>query len=268
MQPEIEARAPGHLIAGALDHQAFHLVDIVQQRLVHIVLELGLAPAARGGIGSDHQLGIAAIHPRAQRIGRKPGKDDGMDRADPRTGQHGIGGLGDHRQIDHHPVALGDTELFQNIGHPADMPMQLGIGDVLGGLVRIVGLEDDRSLIAAGLQMPVDTVGRDVERAILEPLDVDLAGLKRAVLDLGEGFDPVDALAMFAPEGVGIIHRGSIHRVIFGGVDMGARDHLGRRGIALAFGCVARHSGSSLSRFRKLRLAGSIRRSGQRSVSR
>jgi hypothetical protein len=38
--------------------------------------------------------------------------------------------------------------------------MQLAIGDVLGRLVRIVGLPDDRGLLAELLEMPVGAVPR------------------------------------------------------------------------------------------------------------
>ena len=64
--------------------------------------------------------------------------------------------------------------------------MQLAIGDVLR-LRRIVAFPDDRGLVAALVQMPVDAVLGDIEDAILEPFDRDVAGREAGVLDLGEG---------------------------------------------------------------------------------
>src|SRR5262249_15672299 len=54
------------------------------------------------------------------------------------------------------------------------------------------------------LEMPVDAVRRDVERAVLEPFYEYVGIFERSVLDDGVGFDPVDAFAFFAPELVGL----------------------------------------------------------------
>jgi hypothetical protein len=56
-----------------------------------------------------------------------------MDRADPRAGQHRIGGLGDHRQVEDDAVAFPHAQLLQDVGHAADLGVQLLVGDVLGG---------------------------------------------------------------------------------------------------------------------------------------
>ena len=103
----------------------------------------------------------------------------------------------------------------------ADLVVQLAIGDVLR-LRGIVALPDDRGLVAALVEMPVDAVPGDVEHAVLEPFDRDLAGREGGVLDLGEGLDPVDALGLFGPEAVGIADRARIHFAVLGLVDKGA----------------------------------------------
>jgi hypothetical protein len=91
--------------AGALDHEAFDLVVAMQKRLVDVVLQLRHAAAARAPSAVIDHLGVAAVDPRAERVGREAGEDDGMDGADPRAGQHRVGGLGDHRQVEDDAVA-------------------------------------------------------------------------------------------------------------------------------------------------------------------
>ena len=228
---EVAPVHPCGLPAGAAHHQAFHAILAMQQGRVGVGLERGRAPAARGVIGGDHHLGVAAVDPRAQCIGREAGKDDGMHGPDARAGQHGIGGLGDHRQIDHDAVAFAHAHGFQDIGHPAGAAVQFLVGDVLRLILGVIGFPDDRGLIAARGQMPVDAIGADVQRAILEPFDVHCAGREAGVLDLRIGFDPVDPLAMLCPEPLGILDRGVIHRLVAVGGDMGLCRKGGRRGI-------------------------------------
>ena len=85
-----------------------------------------------------------------------------MDGADARAGEHGVGRLGDHRQVDGDAVALLDVAVAQDVGEPADLVVQLLIGDVLG-LVGIVAFPDDRGLLGALRQMPVDAIVGGVE---------------------------------------------------------------------------------------------------------
>src|SRR5262249_45112918 len=77
-------------------------------------------------------------------------------------------------------------------------------------------------------EMAVDAVGRDVERAVLVPFDRDGVGRVAGVLDPGVGLDPVDALAVLAPELVRIVDGGLVHRLVFGVVRVGALAPLGR----------------------------------------
>src|ERR1700682_3873211 len=117
-----------------------------------------------------------------------------MDSADPRAGQHRVGRLRDHRQIDRDAVALLD----------------------------VAGAPDDGGLIAALVEMPVDAVPGDVHDAVLEPFDRNIAWREGDILDLGEGLHPADALGLFGPEGVGIRYRAGIHFAVFAVVDKGA----------------------------------------------
>jgi len=114
--------------------------------------------------------------------------------------------------------------------------MQLAVGDVLG-LGGIVALPDDRGLVAALLQMAVDAVPGDVQLPILEPFDRDVAGREGDVLDLGEGLDPVDPLAVLAPEAVRVLDRVRVHLAIFCVIDVSTLGPIGRHVIDLLGHC-------------------------------
>ena len=126
-----------------------------------------------------------------------------MDRADARAGEHRIGRFRDHRHVDGDAVALLDAVLLHHIGKPADMLVELVVGDLLV-VVGVVAFPDDGDLVAALLQMPVDAVVGDIGQAVLEPFDRHLA-FERGVLDLGVRLEPVDTLAVLAPELVGAL---------------------------------------------------------------
>src|ERR1700676_2915172 len=126
-----------------------------------------------------------------------------MNGADPRAGQHRVGGFRNHRKIDRDAVALLDVAGAQDVGEFADFVVQLPIGDVLR-LRGAVALPDDGGLVAALVEMAVDAIPGDIEDAVLEPFDRDVAGSKGRVLDLGKRLDPAYALALFGPEAVGV----------------------------------------------------------------
>ena len=79
--------------------------------------------------------------------------------------------------------------------------------------MRIVGLEDQRDRVAvSGVDMPVDRVVADVERAILEPADVDR--VEAPVGDIGRAVEPVEPLSLLGPERVGLVDAAAVHRLV------------------------------------------------------
>jgi len=228
---EVAALDPGRLRSGALDHQKLAVMRGMAQCLVAIGLERGRASAARRMVGGDHQLGVAAVDACRKRVGRETGENDGMNGADPRAGQHRVGGLGDHRQVDDHPVALANAQFLEDVRHLAHFAVQLAIGDVLRCLCGIVGLPDDRGLVAAGRQMAVNAIGADVQRAILEPFDVDRTECVIGGLDLGEGRDPVEPLGLFAPEAFRVRDGSRVHPVVGVRIYVRTGDEVGARRI-------------------------------------
>src|SRR5262249_28862821 len=101
-----------------------------------------------------------------------------------------------------------------------------------GGMVRraigdlpisrgIVAFPNDGDAIPSRLQMPIDAIGRHIERPVLIPLDGQIVGRIGGVLDLGKGFDPVEALSHLSPEHVGFLNRALIHGLVLRIVDKG-----------------------------------------------
>lgn len=164
-----------------------------------------------------------------------------MNGADPGAGQHRIGGFRDHRQVDDHAVALCHALIAQDVGHLAGVGVKLIVGDVLRLIIRAVRFPDDCGLVATGGQMPVNAVCTDVQLTVRVPVDADLTQRKVDILDLCEGLDPVDPLALFGPERFGIADRRFIHLRVLLGVHMRAFDH----GVGWRIGFGVRHSGGS-----------------------
>ena len=79
----------------------------------------------------------------------------------------------DHWHVDRYPVAALDALPLQNIGEAANFLVQLFLRDVFG-ILGIVALPNDRRLIAALRQMPVNAIHADVERATFVPTHVQI----------------------------------------------------------------------------------------------
>ena len=237
VQPGVAPGVPGHLAAGAAHDQQLHPVE-AGDRLVGIGLERRPPAAARRLVGGDDELRARVLDPRAQRVGREAGEDHRVHRPDPRAGEHRVGRRRDHRQVEDDAVALPDPHGQQHVGELRDLGVQLPIADVLGD-ARVVALPDDRRLVAAGREVPVDAVRRDVELAVLEPLDRHAVVVERRVLDPGVGPDPVEPAPVLAPEGVRVGDRVGVHPRVALGVHVGAGDHLGGRLMHLVEHCVS-----------------------------
>ena len=164
------------IAARALNDQHLGVALDLGKGLVGVGLQWRVAAAARGFVRSDDDLALALIHPCGERVGGEASEDDGVNGADPGAGQHRIGGFRDHRQIKHHPVALADAHALEHVRELRDFAVELFIGDELRRRVWIVWFPDDRRLVAARGKVTVDAIGRNVQRAVFEPADIDIAG--------------------------------------------------------------------------------------------
>ena len=137
--------------------------------------DLAAAPAAVGG---DDELGLAVVDAVRDRLGAEAAEDHRVHRADARAGEHGDGGLGDHRHVDRDAVALLDAEVLEDVGEAADLAMELLVGER-----ALTSPGSPSKMIAAlfsrgGAEVPVEAVLRDVELAADEPLGVRAASTR------------------------------------------------------------------------------------------
>ena len=223
--PDVPHRIHVDFGAGTPDHD--HVVDRKSSTCdlgngrVGVGLERHFASAAQAFVGGDDDLGLTVLDPSGERFGREAAEHDGMNGPDARAGEHRVSRFRDHRHVDGDAVALLDVAVAQDVGHPAHLVVQFLVGDVLG-VLGVVALPDDRSLVGALRQVPVDAVVGGVERAVLEPLDRDVVRIEGGILDPHRRPVPMDALGMLGPEAIRIGDRARVHFVVLGVIDEGA----------------------------------------------
>ena len=92
--------------------------------------------------------------------------------------------------------ALLDSELLQAVGEPDDFLLQLGECDLAAIVLRLAFPEIGNLVPQAALDVPVDAVVADVDRAADVPLRV--GGLP--LVELVPGLKPADAFCLLCPE--------------------------------------------------------------------
>ena len=174
----------------------------VEQRLV---LDDAADLDAAGG-RQDHPR-AGGVDPDRQLMRREPAKDDRMDRADARAGQHRHRRLRHHRHIDQHPVAFADAEPGENPAEVRYPIAQFPIGES-HDLVGDRAVPDQRDpLAAAGHDMAVERVPAGVEPGAGEPAVKRRPGRVEHPLPAPL---PVDRLGRLGPEFLGPLDRPAI----------------------------------------------------------
>lgn len=136
----------------------------VQQRLI------GDGATGLQSTGSgDNQLGAGIVNTCGKFLRRKSAEDNRMDRAEPRTGEHGDNSLRHHRHIDDDAVALHNAVTLKNTGEGRHFVEQFRIGEMFD-LAHHGAVIDERVLIAAtGGNMTVKRVPARVAGGTGEP---------------------------------------------------------------------------------------------------
>ena len=221
-------RAGRRVLAGmSAPHE--HLLDLVPEppgglhRLVGLRLMVDELPVAVVAVHRDQNAALRVSDAVAARCTAEPAEDLRMDDAQPGAGQHRDRQLGDHRQVEGDAVAgLGVADTAQQRRELVHLPIQLLVGDRLGGLRLRLGHPDERGLVRAGGQVPVDTVVAGVEPAADKPLpERRVAGVERGV-PIGipgeqvgvflEAFREVRLTEAFEQGGVGAVRLGDERR--------------------------------------------------------
>src|SRR5665811_1504063 len=127
---------------------------------------------AQSAVGGDHDGGFTVEDAVPQRVRGEAAEHHAVDGSDARTGQHGHGQFGNHRQVDGDPVALLHTFLAEDVRESCHVFPQLPVSD---GAANIggVALPVEGDLVGdVGLHMPVEAVVAEVELSSFEPTDL------------------------------------------------------------------------------------------------
>jgi hypothetical protein len=150
-----------------------------------------LAPALVLG---DQDLAFHVREPPGQGLGRETAEHDRERRPEARAGQHRDRQLRDHAHVDPDRGALAHAELPQARGEPDDLPLETGERERPPVAERLA-FPVVRDLVAVpGLDVPVDAVVADVERAAEVPLGVGQLPFVQG-LEVAEPADPRPGLA-------------------------------------------------------------------------
>ena len=144
LPPDIPAFLHRHGIAAALDHDDGLHGRRALDRRIHAV-------------GGDDQLGLAVIDAVLDGLRAEAAEDHRVHRTHAGAGQHRHHGLRDHRQVNGHPVPGPDAHVLEDVRQPADVKMQLLVGD----RPDVAGLpfENQGGLVfPVGSQMAVEAV--------------------------------------------------------------------------------------------------------------
>ena len=192
--PVVAALGHRHVVAGA--PQDDHVADAgrLAHRLVGRALERHGRAAAPCLVLRDQHLALHVLQPARQRVRREPAEDDGVRRAEPRAREHRDRRLRNHPQVDADRRSLANAERAQRVGELRHLAQQVGVRQVAALTVRLALPVIGDGVAAAGLDVLVETVPRDVELAAEVPLRVR----RLPLVQLRERLEPADALAPLA----------------------------------------------------------------------
>lgn len=225
--PHVAALGPRHvrgLLAGAAQDE--DVLDVVEalDRGVGGGLHRDGGAAAELTVGADQELRPGVLDPEAQRLGGETPEHQAHDGPDARAGHRRDDGLGQDRQVQDDAVAVPDAELLQRVRQPADLVLQLRVGD--GARVAGFALPVQGDLVPApGGDVAVHAVHRHVQLAAGEPLR---RRQRRAVEDGGERLVPLQPAGLLGPERLGVGGRALVlvrAHVGLGGERRGGGEH-------------------------------------------
>jgi len=167
--PDIDARLHRDLVAAAAQHDDPLDFPVFGDRLVHSGFERHHTAAPPPAIGGDDGDRPGILQAVIDRLAGKATEHHRVDRTDPRAGEHGDGGFGNHRHINDHAISGLDAVALEHVGKPADLAVELAVGQ--GTLITGFALPDDGGLVPKRPQrVAIHAVFADVELAPIEPL--------------------------------------------------------------------------------------------------
>ena len=198
-------------------HHMFDLRTLLES-LIGIGFERNSPSAAHPLIRRDDIVGIAIVNASGKRIRSKAAKHHRMNRANTGACQHRHRRLHHHRHVDGHAIALAHAQRLQAIGKTTHLFMQLPIGDMTI-ITGFIPLMNDGNLIASCRQVPIHTIGTDIQHPVFKPADMHRV-TKRKIPHFCKGLHPIQTLhRLFAPEVLGVTDRFFIQSGALSGID-------------------------------------------------
>src|SRR5205085_6340343 len=129
MPPDIAALLDVNVVAGPSKDDHTPDRGAATQRVVHIFFERNNGAAAISAICRDDRDRAAVGDPVANALGAESAENDGVDRADPRAGEHGDGRLRNRRHVNDDAISFADFVSLQDVRETADIAMQLLVSE-------------------------------------------------------------------------------------------------------------------------------------------
>ena len=141
---------------------------VIGDRRINLILEGHCFIFAEPPIGSNHQFGFGIFEATAESFGTKPPKDHSVGRTNPRTGEEGNDGFGDHWHINSDAIAFFDPQFFHGVGELTNLMVQLGVGEG----TRVTGFpfpDEGGFIFAPSFQVAIEAVMGNVDLAVDKP---------------------------------------------------------------------------------------------------
>ena len=162
-------------------------------------------------IGGDHHAARGIVNAIFERLRGEATEDNRVDGADTRAGEHGERGFGNHGHVDTHTVTLTDSLRSQSVREATNLNLELLVGKPLG-VIGVIPLPDNRSVICTLRQVPVNAVHGDVQLGVDKPAGSTSGDI--GIRDRGPGRMPVEKLRLLGPKCLGVIQRLAIQRLV------------------------------------------------------
>ena len=140
--------------------------------LIGLLLVIDQIAVAVVGVHRDEHGALRVGHPLTASGAAEAAEHLGVDHAEPRAGEHRHRQVRDHRHVERDPVArLHSGEVTEQRGELVDAAMEFRVRDLDG--FDVLGLlhPDQRVLVPAAFEVPVDAVDARVQAPADEPLE-------------------------------------------------------------------------------------------------
>jgi hypothetical protein len=159
------------VLAPPVHHDVRDVLSILGQRLVHNALEGHVLSLSVGQVGAEQRLGARHLDSITESARPEAGEDRDVDGADPDAGEHEDDRLAARRHVDAEAVSLPDAQPAQRGSGPANLVLQLRVGEH-GALAPLVLAHQCGTSSVASIDVAVNAIPGEVGLAAHKPSEV------------------------------------------------------------------------------------------------